>query len=97
MLTFVTDGAGFLGSHLCDRLLADENTVVALDNFVTGSRGNLHDALSTGRCTLVETDASEPLFSANFRRLYVDPISSCTLHHPQVPSITGAIPWQRYA
>ena len=61
MTAYVTGGAGFLGSHLCDRLLAERNTVVAFENFVTGSRGNLHDALSTGRCTLIETDGSEPL------------------------------------
>ena len=43
MIAFVIGGAGFPGSHLCDRLLAEGNTVVAFDNVVTGSRGNLRD------------------------------------------------------
>jgi len=37
----VTGGAGFLGSHLCERLLADGDKVVALDNFLTGNPGNV--------------------------------------------------------
>ena len=37
----VTGGAGFLGSHLCDRLIADGVTVVCLDNFFTGNRRNI--------------------------------------------------------
>jgi UDP-glucuronate decarboxylase len=61
MIAYVTGGAGFLGSHLCDRLIADGHTVVAFDNFVTGSRRNLAHALATGHCTLVDADVSEPL------------------------------------
>ena len=41
----VTGGAGFLGSHLCRRLLADGFEVVALDNLYTGSRRNVEDLL----------------------------------------------------
>ena len=37
----VTGGAGFLGSHLCERLLAEENEVICLDNFFTGRRENI--------------------------------------------------------
>ncbi len=37
----VTGGAGFVGSHLCDRLLAAGHEVVAVDNFLTGSPGNV--------------------------------------------------------
>jgi nucleoside-diphosphate-sugar epimerase len=61
MIVYVTGAAGFLGSHLCDRLLLDGHTVVAFDNFVTGSRANLASALATGRTTLIQTDVSEPL------------------------------------
>ena len=64
MIAYVTGGAGFLGSHLCDRLVADGHTVVAFDNFVTGARRNLSEALASGRCTLVEADVSEPLDAA---------------------------------
>ena len=37
----VSGAAGFIGSHMCDRLLAEGHTVVALDNFLTGARANL--------------------------------------------------------
>ena len=41
----VTGGAGFIGSHLCERLLADGHEVVAVDNFVTGNRQNVEHLL----------------------------------------------------
>ncbi len=57
----VTGGAGFIGSHLCDRLLADGWTVVAVDNFITGDRRNLEEALADPRFSLVEHDVSRPV------------------------------------
>jgi UDP-glucuronate decarboxylase len=58
--TLVTGGAGFLGSHLCDRLLAAGHEVVVLDNFVTGSRANVEHLEGCGRFRLIEHDVSEP-------------------------------------
>jgi len=57
----VTGGAGFIGSHLCDRLLADGWTVVAVDNFITGDRRNLEGAFANPRFSLVEHDVSRPV------------------------------------
>jgi len=54
----VTGGAGFLGSHLCDRLLAEGYEVVAFDNLVTGSRDNLAHLSGEPRFEFVEQDVS---------------------------------------
>lgn len=56
----VTGGAGFLGSHLCDSLLADGWTVVAVDNLLTGRRSNLRHLRSEPRFELVEKDICQP-------------------------------------
>lgn len=60
MRHLVSGAAGFIGSHLCDRLLADGNEVVALDNFITGSRRNLEHLSSHARFQCVECDVSAP-------------------------------------
>lgn len=52
----VTGGAGFIGSHLCSRLVGDGHEVIALDNFVTGHPRNVSDMGGDGRFTLVEHD-----------------------------------------
>jgi UDP-glucose 4-epimerase len=50
----VTGGAGFIGSHLCQRLIHDGHTVTAIDNFSTGRASNLSELKSHGRFTLIE-------------------------------------------
>ena len=57
----VTGGAGFLGSHLCERLLALGHEVVCLDNFFTGPRRNVEHLLDDHRFELVRHDVTEPL------------------------------------
>jgi len=57
----VTGGSGFLGSHLCDRLLADGHEVVCLDNFFTGRRANIEHLLDDHRFELLRHDITEPL------------------------------------
>jgi dTDP-glucose 4,6-dehydratase len=56
----VTGGAGFLGSHLCDLLIAKGWDVVCLDNFITGSRSNVAHLASNQHFAFVEQDVSEP-------------------------------------
>jgi UDP-glucuronate decarboxylase len=52
----VTGGAGFVGSHLCDALLAEGHTVTCLDSFLTGSRANIAPLMNHPRFTLVDAD-----------------------------------------
>lgn len=59
-LAVVTGGAGFVGSHLVDRLLADGLKVVALDNFVTGKVENLEHLADNENFAIIEHDVSEP-------------------------------------
>ncbi len=57
----VTGGAGFLGSHLCGRLLAEGHTVVAVDNLLTGSRDNVKHLRRHPRFTFLKQDVTEEL------------------------------------
>ncbi len=57
----ISGAAGFIGSHLCDRLLADGDRVVGLDNLITGSRKNLAHLEKHPRFQFVECDVSKPV------------------------------------
>jgi UDP-glucuronate decarboxylase len=58
----VTGGAGFLGSHLCDRLLAQGHDVLCVDNFFTGSKDNIRHLLGHPRFELTRHDVTFPLY-----------------------------------
>jgi len=58
----VTGGAGFLGSHLCERLLGEGHDVLCVDNFFTGSKENILSLLSHPRFELIRHDITMPLF-----------------------------------
>jgi len=58
----VTGGAGFLGSHLCDRLVADGHDVLCLDNFFTGSKKNVSHLFGRTNFELIRHDLVEPIF-----------------------------------
>jgi UDP-glucuronate decarboxylase len=58
----VTGGAGFVGSHLCDRLIAAGNEVLCVDNFFTGVRRNVEHLAGEGRFELLRHDVTFPLF-----------------------------------
>ena len=57
----ITGGAGFIGSHLAERLLNEGNEVIALDNFFTGSRRNVHHLLDNPNFELLRHDVIEPI------------------------------------
>lgn len=58
----VTGGAGFLGSHLCERLVSQGHYVICVDNFYTGSKENLECLLSNSRFELIRHDVTFPLY-----------------------------------
>ena len=69
MRVLVTGGAGFLGSHLCERLVADGHDVLCLDNFLSGARRNLARLEGRERFRLRVHDVTEP-FDADAERVY---------------------------
>jgi UDP-glucuronate decarboxylase len=61
MRILVTGGAGFIGSHLCDRLIADGHEVLCLDNFFTGRRENILHLLDNSHFELIRHDVTLPI------------------------------------
>ena len=61
MRILITGGAGFIGSHLCERLLNEGNEVLCLDNFFTGRRDNILHLLDNPRFELLRHDVTEPI------------------------------------
>ena len=62
MRVLVTGGAGFLGSHLCDRLLAEGHDVIAMDNLITGSTDNISHLAGNRRFQFIHHDVTEYIY-----------------------------------
>jgi UDP-glucuronate decarboxylase len=58
----VTGGAGFIGSHLCERLLNEGNEVICVDNFFTGSKDNIKHLFNNPYFELIRHDITFPLY-----------------------------------
>jgi UDP-glucuronate decarboxylase len=61
MRTLVTGGAGFIGSHLCERLLSEGHDVLCLDNFFTGRKANIEHLVANHRFEVIRHDVVEPI------------------------------------
>ncbi len=68
MRILVTGGAGFIGSHLLDRLMKEQHEVICLDNFYTGTKNNIQKWLGHPNFEAIRHDITEPI------RLEVDQI-----------------------
>jgi UDP-glucuronate decarboxylase len=92
----VTGGAGFLGSHLCERLLADGNDVLCADNYFTGRRDNLASLLGNPRFEALRHDVCFPLY-AEVDEIYNLACPASPVHYQFDPvqttktSVSGAI------
>ena len=61
MRTLITGGAGFVGSHLCERFLAEGHEVLCVDNYLTGRPDNIRHLLDNPKFRIIVHDASKPL------------------------------------
>jgi len=58
----ITGGAGFLGSHLCERLLHNGDEIICVDNYFTGNKANIRHLLGNDRFELIRHDVTFPLY-----------------------------------
>jgi UDP-glucuronate decarboxylase len=96
MRTLVTGGAGFLGSHLCERLLQDGHEVICLDNFFTGRKVNVAHLLENPYFELMRHDVIDP-FKVEVDHIYNLACPASPVHYQYNPiktikaSVMGAI------
>ena len=96
MRILVTGGAGFLGSHLCDRLLADGHEVLAVDNLYTGAKSNVAHNLQNPNFEFMRHDVTFPLF-VEVDAIYNLACPASPVHYQKFPtqtiktSVIGAI------
>jgi UDP-glucuronate decarboxylase len=92
----VTGGAGFLGSHLCDRLIADGHEVLCVDNFYTGTRQNIRHLLGNPSFEVLRHDVTFPLY-VEVDRIFNLACPASPIHYQRDPvqttktSVAGAI------
>jgi len=96
MRILVTGGAGFLGSHLCDRLIEQGHDVICLDNYFTGSKKNVEHLADNPRFELIRHDITEPIL-LEVDRIYNLACPASPVHYQYNPvktiktSIIGAV------
>ncbi|MET0911097.1 MAG: NAD-dependent epimerase/dehydratase family protein, partial [Ilumatobacteraceae bacterium] len=90
MRVLVAGGAGFLGSHLCDALIARGDSVVCVDNFVTGRRQNIDHLVGRSDFTLIDHDVVQPLDVEAVGTADIDAVMN--LASPASPADFASIP-----
>ncbi len=97
MRILVTGGAGFIGSHICRRLLEEGNNVICVDNLFTGSEDNISDLLANDRFEFLVQDVTKPLEFVNINQIYNMACPASPVHYQYNPvktietNILGAI------
>ena len=97
MKILVTGGAGFLGSHLCDRLISMENEVICLDNFFTGSKENIAHLIGSSKFELMHHDVIDSFIIDEVQQIYNLACPASPVHYQYDPiktaktSVMGAI------
>lgn len=84
----VTGGAGFIGSHLCKKLVEEGNDVICLDNFFTGSKDNIWDLMDYKNFELMRYDVTEKLF-VEIDQIYNLACPASPIHYQYDPIKTG--------
>ncbi|MDB4795591.1 SDR family oxidoreductase [Verrucomicrobia bacterium] len=96
MRILVTGGAGFLGSHLCDRLIDQGHEVICLDNFFTGNKQNIRHLLGNDHFELIRHDVTDP-FKVEVDQIYNLACPASPVHYQHNPiktiktSVIGAM------
>jgi len=80
----ITGGAGFIGSHLCERLLNEGNDIICLDNFFTGSKNNIRHLIGNNRFELVRHDITKE-FYAEVDQIYNLACPASPIHYQYNP------------
>jgi dTDP-glucose 4,6-dehydratase len=73
----ITGAAGFLGSHLCDRFIAEEFHVIGMDNYITGDQDNIHHLFKHPNFKFIEHDVTNHIDITQTYRLYLTFCFSC--------------------
>ena len=96
MRVLVTGGAGFLGSHICHRLIGDGHEVIALDNFYTGNKQNLVELIGNSNFEIIRHDVTKPI-SIEIDFIFNMACPASPVHYQKFPvettrtSVLGAI------
>ena len=85
--TLITGGAGFIGSHLCERLVAAGEEVLCLDNFYTGTKGNIRHLLGAPNFELIRHDVWLPIY-LEVDRIYNLACPASPVHYQNTPIST---------